>query len=174
MANNDDLEFEALVKRQSRFVFRVVYAILRNSHDAEDVAQEMFLKLYRNNTWQGIEDERAFLARTAWRMAVDRVPQAQMRQATTELGEFDAASSAPTPEQAAISANRHAIVHRMVDTLPQELRQPLALSTIEELNSREIAAILGIPEGTVRTRLLRARQMLKEKLSELMEKRYAR
>lgn len=174
MANNDDLEFEALVKRQSRFIFRVVYAILRNSHDAEDVAQEMFLKLYRNNTWKGIEDERAFLARAAWRMAVDRLPQTQMRQAATELSDFDAVSGAPTPEQAAISANRHAIVHRMVDTLPQELRQPLALSTVEELSSREIAAILGIPEGTVRTRLMRARQILKEKLSELMENRYAR
>jgi RNA polymerase sigma-70 factor, ECF subfamily len=165
--SNGDPEFEALVKRQSRFVFRVAYAILRNSHDAEDTVQETFLKLYRNKTWQGIEDERAFLARAAWRLAVDRLPQAETRKAAAEVSEFEMTSRAPDPEQEAISANWHAVVHRMVDALPEELRQPLALSAVDELNSREIAAILGIPEGTVRTRLMRARQMLKEKLAAL-------
>ena len=53
----------------------------------------------------------------------------------------------------------------MIDSLPEELRQPLVLSAIDELNSREIAAILALPEGTVRTRLMRARQMLKQKLA---------
>jgi len=62
----------------------------------------------------------------------------------------------------------------MIDALPEELRQPLALSAIDEMNSREIALILGIPEGTVRTRIMRARQMLKQKLAGLAEKRYAR
>jgi RNA polymerase sigma-70 factor, ECF subfamily len=52
----------------------------------------------------------------------------------------------------------------MIDGLPEELRQPLALSTMDELSSREIADIMGIAEGTVRTRLWRARQILKRKL----------
>lgn len=169
MTSNEEAEFEALVKRQSRFVFRVAYAILRNTHDAEDAAQETFLKLYRNRTWQGIDDERAFLARTAWRVAVDRLPKNY-----PESHESEPLSSAPTPEQEAIAADWQATVHRMVDALPEELRQPLALSTIEELNSKEIAAILGVPEGTIRTRLMRARQMLKQKLAGLMENRYAR
>ena len=64
-------------------------------------------------------------------------------------------------------------MHRLIDALPEELRQPLALSTVQELNSREIADILDIPEGTVRTRLMRARQMLKEKLAAQLEVRYA-
>jgi RNA polymerase sigma-70 factor (ECF subfamily) len=55
-------------------------------------------------------------------------------------------------------------VHRLIDALPEELRQPLALSTVEELTSPEVARILGIPEGTVRTRLMRAREILKQKL----------
>jgi RNA polymerase sigma-70 factor, ECF subfamily len=169
LASNEEAEFEALMKRQSRFVFRVAYAILRNTHDAEDAAQETFLKLYRNRTWQGIDDERAFLARTAWRVAVDRLPKNQ-----PEQHESEPLSSAPTPEQEAIVADWHATIHRLVDALPEELRQPLALSTIDELNSREIAAILGLPEGTVRTRLMRARQMLKQKLAGMMENRYAR
>jgi RNA polymerase sigma-70 factor (ECF subfamily) len=104
-----------------------------------------------------------------WRIAVDRLPKNQ-----TGQQEFEPASKAPTPEQEAIVADWHATIHRLIDALPEELRQPLALSTIDELNSREIAAILGLPEGTVRTRLMRARQMLKQKLAGIMENRYAR
>ena len=171
MASNEDEEFEALVRRQSHFVFRVVYAILRNSHDAEDAVQEIFLKLYRSQAWKKMEDERAFLARAAWRMAIDRLPKVQSASAEPE---YEPLSTSPTPEQEVIAANRHASIHRMIDALPEELRQPLALSAIDELNSREIALILGIPEGTVRTRLMRARQMLKQKLAGLAERRYAR
>src|ERR1035438_5305194 len=63
--------FADLVERQSRFVFRVAYAILRQASDCEDVVQETFLKIYRAGAWDRMEDERAFLARTAWRIAVD-------------------------------------------------------------------------------------------------------
>ncbi len=165
------------MKRQSRFVFRVAYAILRNSHDAEDAAQESFLKLYRNHAWRGIENERAFLARAVWRVAVDRVRQLQLPHAVLE-DELEPPSAAPSPEQEAIAVDWQAAIHRMIDALPEELRQPLALSAIDQLNSREIAAILGIPEGTVRTRLMRARHRLKEKLAALhgagKENHYAR
>lgn len=154
-------DFAELVDRQSRFVFRVAYAVLRNSYDAEDVVQETFLKLYRSNAWQRMEDEKAFLARTAWRLAVDRLPK---RKGTYEPLDDDFESTEASPEEATINANSSAVLHRLIDSLPEELRQPLALSAIDELNSREIAELMGIAEGTVRTRLMRARQMLKEKL----------
>lgn len=60
-----DERFAVLVRRQARFVFRVAYAILRNVQDADDAVQETFLKLYRSQRWDCIEDERAFLARIA-------------------------------------------------------------------------------------------------------------
>jgi RNA polymerase sigma-70 factor (ECF subfamily) len=62
---------------------------------------------------------------------------------------------------------------KMIATLPQDLRQTLLLSTVEELNSTEIAAVLGIPEGSVRTRLMRARNLLKQKLAAAMEGQHA-
>jgi RNA polymerase sigma-70 factor (ECF subfamily) len=74
LATGPDAEFTALVQRQSRFVFRVAYAILLNSHDADDAVQETFLKLYRNRGWQHVDNERAFLARVAWRVAIDLRP----------------------------------------------------------------------------------------------------
>ncbi|HZD48601.1 MAG TPA: sigma-70 family RNA polymerase sigma factor [Silvibacterium sp.] len=171
LVSSEVAEFEALVARQSQFVFRVAHAILRNSHDAEDVVQETFLKLYRNKAWKSMDNERAFLARSAWRIAIDRLP--KQRPVNPDTG-FEPASAAPDPEQRAIAANQHAAIHRMIDSLPDELRQPLVLAAIDELNSREIALILGVPEGTVRTRIMRARQMLKQKLATSLEKLYAR
>ena len=86
--------FNALVKRQTRFVFRVAYAVLRNTHDAEEVVQETFLKLYRTGAWERIENERGFLARTAWRIAVDRRPRA-----LTETPSEELISNKRTPEE---------------------------------------------------------------------------
>lgn len=152
--------FTALVERQARFVFRVAYSVLRNVADAEDVVQETFLKLYKGRRWEGMADERAFLARAAWRMAVDRLPKAR-----TDLTEADPVAKGSNPEQAAIAADWNSTIHRLMDALPDELRLPLALSTVEEMSSREIGEMMGIAEGTVRTRLMRARQILKQKLT---------
>lgn len=162
-----EARFTAFVERRSRFVFRVAYALLRNSYDAEDIVQETFLKIYRAGAWEGIQDEKAFLARTAWRLAVERLPKKR-----NEVFDLEMPSTDANPEQGAITTNWTEIVHRLVHALPEELRQPLALSTVEELNSREIAKAMGISEGTVRTRLMRARQILKQKLAAVMERRY--
>ena len=151
-------QFEDLVTRQSRFVFQVAYAIVRNAADSEDVVQETFLRIYRGRGWDRIEDERGYLARVAWRVAVDH------RQRTLKNLPAPALTGGGNPEHCAIESDRIATVHRLIDALPEELRQPLALSTVEELTSAEIAKILGVPEGTVRTRLMRARQVLKQKL----------
>ena len=61
----------------------------------------------------------------------------------------------------------------LIDGLPEELRQPLTLSTIQELTSSQIAVVMNIPEGTVRTRIMRARQLLREKLTAMEGRNYA-
>ena len=155
-----EARFTEFVERQSRFVYKVAWAILRNTHDAEDIVQETFLKLYRNHGWEGLNDERAFLARAAWRLAVDRV----RTRGKTASPVADSPDPARSAEHTLIHNNRTDAIHRMIDSLPEDLRQPLALSAIDELTSPQIGAIMGIPEGTVRTRIMRARQMLKEKL----------
>jgi RNA polymerase sigma-70 factor, ECF subfamily len=168
LTTDPDAEFAALVERQSRFVFRVAYAVLLNAHDAEDAVQETFLKLYRNRGWQRAENERAFLARTAWRIAVDlrpRTAQTLELDATDEAGAVS--SSLPGPDQLALAADQDARIHDLIDALPEELRVPLVLASFQELTSRDIASTLGIPEGTVRTRLQRARLLLREKLIRL-------
>ena len=176
MTTVSEAEFSALVQRQSRFVYRVAYAVLLNSHDAEDAVQETFLKLYRNRGWQHLDNERAFLARVAWRVAVDRCPRttASVVSSLDSEANIDPPSPQPGPEQSTLAADQRVRIHSMIDALPEDLRLPLVLSAFDELNSREIGGILGIPEGTVRTRLQRARQMLRQKLATLQETRYAR
>ena len=160
---HDEVRFAALVERHSRFVFRVAYSVLRNIHDSEDVVQETFLKLFRSGRWRDIDEERAFLARSAWRNAIDR-----RRKPAGDPPAGDVPSGERNPEESAIEKDTKIAVRRLIDALPEELRLPLALSTVDEMKSHEIAAIMGIPEGTVRSRLARARQILREKLAVLL------
>jgi RNA polymerase sigma-70 factor (ECF subfamily) len=184
-ASSDDAAFSALVDRQALFVFRVAFAMLRSTEDAEDVVQETFMKLYRNGTWREMRDERGFLARTTWRVALDHLSARRPHHTAVasgsvlddDQGDRDLAnlpSRQVDPEQAAVEGDWHATIHRLIDALPEDLRQPLALSSVEGLTSREIAVILSVSEGTVRTRLMRARQVLKQKLAAVTEARHAK
>ena len=156
-----DRDFAGLVERQSALMFRVAYALLRNSHDAEDAVQEAVLKLYRGEAWQRIENEKAFLARTVWRVALDRRPaKAGVMQ---DVAAMDLADGAASPEACAVDGQERACLKRLIDALPDDLRQVLLLSAVEEMTSREVGAAIGIPEGTVRTRLMRAKAELKRR-----------
>ena len=156
-------EFSGIVERQTRFMFRVAYGLLRNVQDAEDVVQETFLKLYRGNAWRQMKDERAFLARTVWRMALDRAPKAADR--IDDVATMELAAGGRSPESGIVDQDERALLRRLIDGLPDELRQPLLLSAVEEMTSREVAVVMGIPEGTVRTRVMRARAELKKRFA---------
>jgi RNA polymerase sigma-70 factor (ECF subfamily) len=169
----DEAEFASLVERQWRFAYRVAWAVLQSRADAEDVAQETFLRIFRARAWRGLRDEKAFVARAAWRAAVDKLRARRTGTADdSELRTEELSDLRLGPETIAVAANWEAAVHRLMDSLPEELRQTLALSV--EMNSREIAVAMGVPEGTVRTRLMRARAMLREKIAVMEERRYAR
>ncbi len=164
-------EFEAAVREHARLVYKVAYSVLRNHHDAEDAAQETFVRFLRHQKdWPGIRDLRAWLARAAWRVAVDRTRRVQeipLEEAAEAVGEMRAAGAAP--DEIAANQQMSALLANMVRTLPRALRDTLALSMVDELSSPEIAELLSISEGSVRERLWRARQILREKLSAVLE-----
>jgi RNA polymerase sigma-70 factor (ECF subfamily) len=170
---NEELEvrFAEMAERQARFMFRVAHGLLRNVQDAEDAVQEALLKLYRGDGWRAMEDERAFLARTVWRVGLDLVAR---RPRLTESLEDDAGqefcAGGESAEQTLVGHGERELLRRLIEGLPEELRQPLVLSAVEEMTSREVAAAMGIPEGTVRTRVMRARTELRRKF-EAMRKR---
>ncbi|MGA9058186.1 MAG: RNA polymerase sigma factor [Terriglobia bacterium] len=169
-------ELEATVREQARRVYKIAYSVLRNHHDAEDVAQETFLRFLRHRKrWAEIRDRRAWLATVAWRVALDRkrMPaEVALEEAAEVVGKLRE-DGAPVDEIAA-SRQMMSLLERLVNSLPRDLREALILSATEELTSAEISQVLGIPEGSVRTRLLRAREILREKLAALLEHKHAR
>lgn len=159
MARGVETRFADLVTRQSRFVFRLAYSVLRNADDAEDVVQETFLKLFKNRSWLDMQDERAFLARTAWRIAIGR-------KRPNSAGLEDRGGNA-TPETLAIEDQRSRQIHALIDSLPERLREPLMLSALQDLTTAQIATALDKPEGTIRRRISEARDLLRQKLERM-------
>ena len=159
-----DRRFAEMAERQARFMFRVAHGLLRSVQDAEDAVQEALLKLYRTDGWLRMGDEKAFLARTVWRVGLDMVAR---RPRLTEGLEDEAgrefAAGGESAEQSLVEHGDRELLRRLIDGLPEELRRTLVLSAVEEMTSREVAAAMGIPEGTVRTRVMRARAELKRR-----------
>jgi len=142
--------FARIVGDHARFLYRVAFSLLRHPQDAEDAVQDALLKLYRGESWRAMENERAFLARVVWRCALGRfgsrvevfVDGAELRVEEWRAG----------PEEAAAEVDERALLRELIEELPGELKKPLLLSAIEEMSSREVGLVMGIPEGTVRTR----------------------
>ncbi len=167
----EDVDFEALVQTYARFVFKVAFAILRNAEDAEDVVQETFIRAFRSREAGKVERMRAWLARIAWRLAVDRVRRGpgNRRKAGSEDLLMLLPASDLGAEESLLRMERLAILDRLLCTLSRNLRETLQLSTVEGMASAEVAEVLGIPESSVRNRLSRARKLIKLKLAALME-----
>ena len=162
-----EAEFAGLVGRQARLMFRVAMSLVRNEADAEDTVQEAFLKLYRTGAWLGAREERAFVGRVVWRCALDQLERSRRARETsmrTEAGvEMEWAATGASAEERMSGEAERATLRRLIDGLPEELRRPLVLSAIEEMTSAEVGVVMGIPEGTVRTRVMRAKSELRKR-----------
>jgi len=160
---------DALVREHSRLVYRVAYAVLRSHQDAEDATQETFLRVLRySSKLVTVENLKTWLARIAWRVAVDRSKQrGRVREISLEDPDkpVDVAASDAPADATVQRAQIGNALEKLIAALPSKLREPLILATIEEMSPREIAATLGINEAAVRSRVFRARQILKEKLA---------
>jgi RNA polymerase sigma-70 factor (ECF subfamily) len=160
-----DTAFAALVDRHATLMYRVAFALLRNPSDAEDAVQETLLKLYRGEAWRAMLDEKAFLARSVWRVGLNRLGTqgARALRNATDIAQLHLASPAQTPEQHAVGTAEHNLLHQLIEELPEGFRQALTLSAIDGLRSQQVAELLGINEATVRTRVLRAKADLRQR-----------
>jgi len=80
-----------------------------------------------------------------------------------DVSEMELASKGPNPEQAVMAGSERELMRVLIEGLPETLRQPLVLSAVEGMRSAQVAAILEIPEGTVRTRVMRAKTELRRR-----------
>ena len=166
---------EALVREHSRLVYRIAFSVLRRHHDAEDAAQETFMRVLRyRSKLADVRDAKTWLARIAWRVAVDRSRQQgraeeiALENPERPVPEF--ASRGDSAEEKVQGTEISAMLEKLIAALPAKLREPLILSTIEEMSPREVAETLEINEAAVRSRVFRARQILKEKLAQRINK----
>ena len=164
-----------MVHEHSRMVFKIAYSVLRNYADAEDATQEVFVRIVRHaRKLSELRDAKAWTARIAWHVAQERVKERAKREKPEANHEdlpqaIEQLQSSDNLEEVAISREQTALLQSLIAGLPEELRETLLLSTVEEMTSADIAKVMRIPEGSVRTRLMRARQLLRQKLSAIWE-----
>ena len=172
-AASDDA-LETAVRDHARLVYSIAFSVLRNHHDAEDATQEVFLRVLRyERKLAGVQDRKTWLARIAWRVALDR------RKKKPEVSLDDSQAGIAELVSRDIGAEGHiqntemaALLEAMMATLPDDLRHTLALSTVDEMTTSEVAKVVGISEAAVRSRLFRAREILREKLTSLLERKH--
>ena len=157
-------EFEERLRDSGTLAFRVAYSVLRHRQDAEDVAQDAITRAYRSfSQLRDRERFRAWLVRTTWRLALDH-RRGDRRRADREQVVFTQTAAPIDTEAVAAERERAVRLWNAIDSLPEKLRLVIVLSSIEGHDTREVGSLLGIPDGTVRSRLFLARQSLAEKL----------
>ena len=164
VATTLEQDFEQRLADSSALAYRVALGVLHSPADAEDVAQEAFVRAYHH--FEKLRDRdrfRGWLVRCTWRLAIDRQRSAARRERREHIA-FEIAVPAPSVEESAVSREFQRRVDAALDALPEALRRVAILAAIEGYDMRETAQVLDIPEGTVRSRLHRARKLLAEKL----------
>ncbi len=171
VASEDALE--SAVREHARLVYRIAYSVLRNHHDAEDATQETFVRVLRyQRKLQGVRDRKTWLARIAWRVAVERrkkVSEVPMEDVEAEATVAQLRSQLTSADENVLGQEMTGMLATLISALPAQLRDVVTLSAMQELGSAEIAEVLGTSESAVRSRIFRARQVLKEKLQARLE-----
>jgi RNA polymerase sigma-70 factor (ECF subfamily) len=169
----DTAAMEELYLRYRQPVFRIVYRSTRNTDEAEDIVQEVFLKAFeRLHTFRERSRFSTWLMRIALNLCTDR---ARMRQRRQELLEREADHKlawchpdAPDPMETAQQNAFHEAFYTALNQLPEHHRQLIILRDLEEMDYEAIAHILGTSVGAVKLRVMRARRAFKAKLEPLL------
>lgn len=149
----DESAMAYLVGKHRKRLIRVAANVLRDSFEAEDVAQEAFVKAFREVG--RLRDDRAFASyiyKICVRLCMDR-----LRSKRSEPGAVDKVQLSEAP-----GVETRVVVEKLLDKLSPELRATLVLREIEQLSYEEVAEVLRVPVGTVRSRLHTAREKFRQ------------
>ena len=157
----DDLAWEALVRQFQGRVYAVACNYMRNTEEARDVAQEIFVRIYeRLDSFHGDQAFLPWVLRLSRNACIDalRRRKARPRAADTPIDEMEGlASAAPTPEETTAAGSARDLLYRAMDRMSDTDREILMLREIQGLKVEEIATLLKVPIGTVKSRCNRAR-----------------
>lgn len=173
------LTFEELFERYSSMVFNLAYQILGDREEALDVAQEVFLAIFRKmNTFRGESSLKTWIYRIAVRRAANRFRwwNRLRRRGTVSLEEhlsknpereitFNFTSKAQSPEDALLVQEEREEIKRMLNELPLQQKIAVIMRDIEGLSYEEIAESLNVSLGTIKSRIARGRELLKHRFN---------
>jgi RNA polymerase sigma-70 factor (ECF subfamily) len=174
IAASDQQAFVLLMRRHNQLLYRTARSILRDDTEAQDAVQDAYLHAWRAiGQYRGDAKLSTWLTRIVVNEAVARARKGTRRAQVTQLygdGEQSAEAGMETggfdsPERGAMRQEARALLEQALDALPEAFRTVFVLRAVEELSGEEVAACLGIPEATVRSRFFRARSMLRATLA---------
>jgi RNA polymerase sigma-70 factor (ECF subfamily) len=177
IGRGDHLAFEAVMRKYNGKLFRIARAILKDDSDAEDVLQEAYLDAYRHiGDFRGGSELSTWLTRIVINQALMRVRKERRRSSIVPfrsalMHETDSPEvqvpdqQSESPSASAIRAETRQMLERRIDELPVAFRTVFIMREVEEMSVEETARCLSITPATVRTRLFRARALLREALA---------
>ena len=176
----DTTSFELIMRRYNRRLYRIARGILRNEEDAEDVVQDAYIRAYENlGRFQGKGPLSAWLAKITVNEALGRLRRAGIARSSISLDDprereeanfmADLISSLPSPEQNAAREELRRLMESAIDALPDAYRMAFILCGVEEMSVAETADCLEVEPATVKTRYHRARKILQQHLSSLVD-----
>jgi RNA polymerase sigma-70 factor, ECF subfamily len=181
-----DAVFESLVEAHYRRIYSLVYRMVRNEQDAADLTQETFVRVYKALPRLRAEGaQAAWIRRIATNLCLDFLRRRNATPASASLDarpsedsdllqSWDIADPTSEPDRLYSNKERLSVLHKAVNSLPEDYRQVILLHHIEEMRVEEIADALGVPAGTIKSRLSRARRELQRKLSPYFDPDLAR
>ena len=164
----DDLAWEALVRRLQSRVYAVAYHYVRNTEEARDMAQDVFVRVYeRLDSFQGNDRFLPWLLSLTRNACIDRLRRIKARPPASDLPVEDGPeipAGGPSPEQATDEKDRERLLYRALDGMSERNREIILLKEIQGLKLEEISTMLALPIGTVKSRSNRARLELASRI----------
>ena len=174
----DQLAWDAIVKQYWRKVFNVAYKFVGKHDEAEDLAQDIFLKIFKSlDTFDRRANFQTWLISISRNLCIDHYRSVRKERQTidrdVDASELAPASRDPGPVQALEQRDRVELLRQAMSALPDTLRTAVLMRDIQELSYQEIADKLRLPEGTVKSRINRGRTELARQIQKLREQQDA-
>lgn len=146
--------FENWMQEHEAYAYRLAYSVLMHKQDAQDAVCEAFYRVYRKNIAQGLDNPKAYLLTTVYRCCCDILRGRKKLLLVEDISSVEEAFSRYDTDQALD-------IERMLNSLPHDMRTAIVLRYYYDWSYEQIAAMLGLPCGTVSSRINRAKQRLK-------------
>lgn len=172
IVSGDLKAFHVLVKQYERLVYHVIFKLVDNREDAEDICQEVFMKVFKSLKDFAYQSKLStWIAKITYTTALNHLKKYDKDRHTgypenIEMYHFTKAD----PEHLLIKKDTDRYVNYLMEQMPPQYKIVLSLYHLEEFSYQEIETITGMPEGTIKSYLFRGRKLLKEKLETYLKK----